>query len=200
MPDQDAVIAITSETADMQDELNLVWNDLLPAIHDGPLPVDKPACAALRRQLSALSLPLPPATIDAPLAAHLSGSIFHLAANDAHLKDMTVSFAGDTCSVTLTTDTAAYRLGFGRGEWRIGKTARRGPGLAIGSRIPGRPIFQVAGSYSWKDDQTLELIIRYIESPHTTTLLCHFNGDEVTVYARNSFDKENKLMILNGKR
>ena len=200
MPDQDAVIAITSETADMQDELNLVWNDLLPAIHDGPLPIDKAACAALRRQLAALSLPLPPATIDAPLAAHLSGSTYHLAPNDGRLKDLAFSFAGDTCSVTFTTDTAAYRLGFGRGEWRIGRTARQGPGIVPVVRIPGKPVFRVAGSYSWKDDHTLQLIIRYIESPHTQTILCHFNGDEVTAYIHNSFDKENKLMILNGKR
>jgi hypothetical protein len=58
----------------------------------------------------------------------------------------------------------------------------------------------VAGSYSWKDDHTLELIIRYIESPHTMTILCHFGGDEMTAEIHNSFDKENKLMILNGKR
>jgi CubicO group peptidase (beta-lactamase class C family) len=199
MPDQDAVIAITSETADMQDELNLVWNDLLPAIHAGPLPVNKAAYAALRRQLSTLSLPLPPATSDAPLAAHLSGSIFHLAPNPARLKDLTISFAGDTCSVTLTTDTAAYRFGFGHSERRMGTTALLGPNLATG-RIPGRPIFRVAGSYSWKDDNTLELTLRYIESPHTRTILCHFNGDELTAYIRNSFEKEDKQLIINGKR
>lgn len=199
MPEQDAVIAITSETADMQDELNLVWNDLLPAVHAGPLPIDKAAYAALRRQLSTLSLPLPPATGDAPLAAHLSGSTFHLAPNAARLKDLTVSFAGDTCSVTLTTDTAAYRFGFGKGEWRMGTTARPGPNLATG-RIPGRPIFRVAGCYSWKDDNTLELTLRYIESPHTRTILCHFNGDELTAYIHNSFEKEDKQLIINGKR
>ena len=32
MPDQNAVIAITAETTDMQDEINLVWKYLLPAI------------------------------------------------------------------------------------------------------------------------------------------------------------------------
>jgi hypothetical protein len=54
--------------------------------------------------------------------------------------------------------------------------------------------------YNWKDDHTLELIIRYIESPHTMTILCYFGGDEMTAEIHNSFDKENKLMILNGKR
>jgi hypothetical protein len=184
----------------MQDELNLIWDNLLPAIRDKPLPLDMEDYTALRRQLSSLSLPPPPATADAPLATQLSGSTFHLAANDARLKDLTFNFAGDTCSVTFTTDTAAYRLGFGRGEWRIGRTARPGPSIVPVIRIPGRPIFQVAGSYSWKDDHTLELIIRYIESPHMQTILCHFNGNEMMAEVHNSFDKENKRMILNGKR
>jgi len=58
----------------------------------------------------------------------------------------------------------------------------------------------VAGSYSWKDDHTLELIIRYIESPHTQTILCHFNGDEMTAEIHNSFDRIDNRMIINGKR
>jgi hypothetical protein len=32
LPEQDVVIAITSETMDMQGELNLVWKYLLPAM------------------------------------------------------------------------------------------------------------------------------------------------------------------------
>ena len=38
LPDQDAVIAITANTGDMQGELNVVWDQLLPAFKDGPLP------------------------------------------------------------------------------------------------------------------------------------------------------------------
>ena len=33
LPEQDAVIAITSETPDMQGELNLVWKHILPALN-----------------------------------------------------------------------------------------------------------------------------------------------------------------------
>ena len=39
MPEQDAVIAITSGLKDMQAVLNLVWDKLLPAMKDRPLPV-----------------------------------------------------------------------------------------------------------------------------------------------------------------
>ncbi|WP_205864607.1 serine hydrolase domain-containing protein [Planctomonas sp. JC2975] len=37
LPEQDAVVAITAQVHDMQQELNLVWEHLLPAFHDEPL-------------------------------------------------------------------------------------------------------------------------------------------------------------------
>jgi CubicO group peptidase (beta-lactamase class C family) len=37
LPDQDAVVAITANTGDMQAELNIVWDKLLPAFNDKPL-------------------------------------------------------------------------------------------------------------------------------------------------------------------
>ncbi len=43
MPDQDAVIAITANTSDMQAELNLVWDHLLPAFSDSALPENEAA-------------------------------------------------------------------------------------------------------------------------------------------------------------
>lgn len=40
MPEQDAVIAITAQTGQMQKELDLVWEKLLPAFQSKPLPAD----------------------------------------------------------------------------------------------------------------------------------------------------------------
>ncbi len=48
MPDQDAVLAVTAETADMQQEINLVWDNLLPAMHAEKLNADANATALLQ--------------------------------------------------------------------------------------------------------------------------------------------------------
>ncbi len=47
LPDLDAVIVITANTGDMQAELNVVWDKLLPAFSDSPLPEDAAAQAKL---------------------------------------------------------------------------------------------------------------------------------------------------------
>lgn len=54
LPDQDAVIAITANTGDMQAELNVVWDKLLPAFHDKPLPEDPAGVAKLKAAIGTL--------------------------------------------------------------------------------------------------------------------------------------------------
>jgi len=43
MPEQDAVVVITSESMDLQDDLNMIWEHLLPAFGKVKLPVNNPA-------------------------------------------------------------------------------------------------------------------------------------------------------------
>ena len=54
LPDEDAVIAITADARDMQAELNIVWDKLLPAFHDKRLRADKRAQIKLKETLSNL--------------------------------------------------------------------------------------------------------------------------------------------------
>jgi CubicO group peptidase (beta-lactamase class C family) len=56
LPKQDAVIAITAETRDMQGELNVVWDKLLPAFHSKKLLADKTELAKLQETLSNLAI------------------------------------------------------------------------------------------------------------------------------------------------
>ncbi len=54
LPDQDAVVAITADTRDMQAELNVVWDKLLPAFHDKRLRADRQEQVKLKETLSNL--------------------------------------------------------------------------------------------------------------------------------------------------
>lgn len=54
IPDEDAVIAITALTGDMQAELNVVWDKLYPAFEDHPLPDDAAGQEALQDAIAHL--------------------------------------------------------------------------------------------------------------------------------------------------
>src|SRR5206468_7337971 len=169
-------IAITSESADMQGELNLVWNILLPAMHQDKLPNDKNADATLQQKLASLALPIPHDPTSASIK-NINGKTFSIEPNDKHIQTMSFDFKNGICTVKTKTDTANYNLNFGSGKWQIGETTMHGPYLINAANSQkGLPPFKIAGDYTWKDENTLELVLRYIESPHTETMLCHLNG------------------------
>ena len=55
MPEQDAVIAITAQTGQMQAELDLVWGKLLPAFRAGPLPANEDELKKLQQLAASLN-------------------------------------------------------------------------------------------------------------------------------------------------
>jgi len=56
LPEQDAVIAITADTRDMQAELNIVWDKLLPAFSKEPLPENAEEQAKLKNAIAKLAV------------------------------------------------------------------------------------------------------------------------------------------------
>ncbi|MCF7975346.1 MAG: beta-lactamase family protein [Phycisphaerae bacterium] len=200
MPDQDAVIAITAETNDMQSELNLVWTHLLPAMEPGPLPANRDTLRRLRNRLASLKLPLA-AGGTLPKEARLSGKTFELEANEQGVTQMSLAFENDLCQLTLRTDTGDYLLGFGRGQWHEGETQRLGPYLVSRARNnrAGLPPFKVAGAFAWTGEDTLSLTLRYIESPHTETMRCSFDGDQVRAACEDLFHRGDNKIVLNGR-
>jgi len=57
LPEQDAVVAITADTKDMQGELNVVWDKLLPAFTEAALPENAEEQEKLRQVCSNLAIP-----------------------------------------------------------------------------------------------------------------------------------------------
>lgn len=183
MPDQDAVIAITAETGDMQNEINLVWEHLLPAIKNGKQIENSVLATALKQKLSALALPLPARSEAPALASQVSGKTYAFEANNNNLETMNLLFKDNICEISMIIDSARYSFSFGSGEWVTGETKLQGPNLLLLAKahFVGLPPARVAGSFGWKNENTLELVLRYIESPHTETIICRFDKNNLFV-------------------
>jgi CubicO group peptidase (beta-lactamase class C family) len=197
MPDQDAVIAITSETADMQDELNLVWQYLLPAFQKDTLAYNANTTAILRQKLTSLALPIPTKSTVSPVIADISGRMFAFESNKQAVKNMSFQFNDEVCNVFMRTDKGNFKLSFGAGQWIEGETTKLGPSLVLPAQnhFVGLPPSKIAGSYSWVNDSTLELTLRYIDSPHTEVYTCHFDKNNVLIDYQISFNKKEKQSL-----
>jgi hypothetical protein len=56
LPEQDAVVAITANCKDMQAELNVVWDKLLPALQKTPLAANAEEQGKLKQTLANLAV------------------------------------------------------------------------------------------------------------------------------------------------
>ena len=98
-------------------------------------------------------------------------------------------------------DSATYNINFETGRWVQDETYMQGIGLLTKAKenfsllLP----YAVEGSFGWKDEQTLQLKLRYIESPHTETFIFHLNGEQLNAEVENSFDFGSKKLELQGE-
>jgi hypothetical protein len=58
--------------------------------------------------------------------------------------------------------------------------------------------FKVVGAYSFPDESSLELAVRYIESPHTDFYLCKTTGDSISIEISNSRTQRKSKEIYKG--
>ncbi len=187
LPEQDAVIAITAEAPDMQGEFNLIWKHLLPAFHKGKLPPNTVLQKQLKEKTGGLALAVPAGNREEAVETGISGRTYGVISGGRPLQNTGLTFRDGVCHLKL--DTAS--LAFGQGQWVYGETGRPGPylvSIARGNRV-GLPLYKVAGAYAWKDSKTLELTLRYIESPHTEVIRCVFEGDRMIMQSEHLFNR-----------
>ena len=175
MPEQDAVIAITSGVRDMQAVLNLVWEHLLPGMKAAPLPADAHAQDRLTKKLASLSLPPPAGKATSPTARRVSGRTYELPKNDDGIETIAVDL-GKEPTLVARSDGQEYRVPFGMGAWR------RGGRLPMGrSRLQENATSAVAATGAWADDDTLVLKACFHETPFCATLSLRFAGDALVL-------------------
>jgi CubicO group peptidase (beta-lactamase class C family) len=173
MPEQDAVLAITSGVPDMQAVLNAVWGILLPGMKSAPLPADEVSAERLAQTLKGLKLSPPPAGSVPATAARVSGRTYTFGKNDETLHSLTFDFKANTLTYRLLGKSprrGSHVLSFGNGAWAEGATC-----LGMPAPTP------VAASGVWTSDDTFVLTMHYYETPFMATLTCRFDGGQVYI-------------------
>lgn len=199
LPGKDAVIAVTAETTDMQDEFDLIWKYLYPAFSESSPNESSSDQIALEKKLSLLALPNPHKS-NFSATKNLSGSNFLLEKNEKNIRSLSFELKGENLHLTINTDTSTHEIKFNPGSWSLDETTRPGPYLVAGARsaLKGLPPFKTAGSYNWKDKSTLELWLRYIESPHTELFTFKFKDPGILITVHNSFEPQARISTLKG--
>lgn len=169
MPQQDAVLAITSGVGDMQAVLNMVWKHLLPAMKPEPLPEQSAKAGSLRRFLNGLTIRSPKGDPSSPMAPAVSGKTYRFAANDQKIESVTLECGADRSVLRIRDQRQEHRIACGHaGEWLRGRTSLDNPEPR-----------SVAASGAWTSADTFTARLCFYETPYIPTVTLQFAGDAV---------------------
>ncbi len=169
MPDQDAVLVITSGVKDMQSVLNLVWDKLLPAFKPARLPNSDADRDTLEHKLRGLTLRLekgdkaPPSTYNRK---------FKFSTNPLKLEALTLEVAdkGEPLTLLARIDGADQRIVCGFDEWTKGR-------MSLGP-LAEQP---AAANGAWNGADTYTARVCFYETPFVVTLRLKFSTDQVVL-------------------
>lgn len=164
LPEQDAVLAITSRT-NMQAVLDLVWEHLLPAMGEGLL--ESPEAKKRGSRLQQLSLELPAQTAQ-PAFAERS---FRFEANELGLESLTLENTATGGTVRLVNQWGRYSFDWRVGEWEYGVCD------AFKSNRDPEP-WKLAAAGGWSPEG-LALRLCFYETPFTYWLRFSFSADRI---------------------
>ncbi|PZD96293.1 serine hydrolase [Paenibacillus sambharensis] len=176
MPEQNAVVAITSGLQDEKPILDAVWEHLLPAMKDQPLQPAQAAYSSLAARLRSLSLDQGPVSADAGVPVNQpddvksipAGQTYHFDGEQGFMKTFEIQVDGSV--ITLIKD-ENERYAFGLDDW---EESRVDAGVMKGECTLGRAfVYRQAGR------SVLELNFRFIETPMSLRMVCRFEGREL---------------------
>jgi len=198
MPDQNAVLAITSGAGDMQKVLNLVWTHLLPGMQTEPLPPDAANRMRLSNKLAALTLP-PVRGERQPGAEALSGQTYTFAENAQGIQSLTLDQSSDGVTLKLRNIHGEQQIHCGFGSWTKGgmifeKDLIRPVGEANGRQV-------IAASGAWTAPALYTACLYFHETPFRLTISLHFTEERLNLELEyNVAFSGNKKWQLTGQK
>ena len=165
MPDQDAALAVTSGMRNMQSVLDRVWEILLPAMQDAPLPEAAVEQQALRAKIAGAAFPVLPGP-----GRETRWETVEFEPNTIGAETLQLESTASSCRLILRRNGGEEILeaGFGR---RIDNHTRFGCSC----------LRRMAASAAWRDDETLEVLAHLYETPYRLRFLLRRENGVLTL-------------------
>lgn len=189
MPEQDAVVVITSESMDLQDDLNMIWQHLLPAFGKSKIPTNQIAHQSLTHFLKNRRLE-PTTSNQVNGNVNILGKMYSLEKNPLEFTSFKMIKTENGLVAEIgTKDQKMHQIPLGLNEWKLSENTLIGPYSlrSVPAHLETFAPFKVAGNYVWNNENTIEMTIRYIESPHHWKITFQVQGDQLKLKAINSY-------------
>ena len=169
LPEQDAVIAITSGVKDMQGVMNLIWEKLLPQMQPQSLRPFEDG-DKLKAKLASLTVRPAEGSGTSPLAAKISGRKFVFPANERKMEAVTITSdkTGSAVTVAIQENGVTHQFASRPQQWQ------RDPG-SFGTYLD-QP---AAATSAWASEDTFVVKQCFTETPYYVTHKLRFDGNQL---------------------
>jgi hypothetical protein len=193
MPEQDAVIAITSGLGDMPAVLNLIWDKVLPGLQSQPISDDPQAQQKLQAKLKSLTIRKPKGLATSPTLEKIHGKTYAFSSNDKKLESLKVETGPNPGDLTITTKTDGKEqvIACSADAWKRGTILAPGNGSALAPPA----IRNIASTGAWTTEDTYTARVALYETPFVLTLTLRFTGDEVAYDSQLNIGRKDPQLV-----
>jgi hypothetical protein len=177
LPEYDAVLAITSGTQDTDGVMNVVWQNLMPALQDAALPENAAAQRNLTNELASLALAVPAGTFTSARSSEVTGRRYAIAQNAQGIQAVALDFSTDPPTLTFEDSDGPHAIGVGLGSWVRGRTGFK---KRI-NELFDTPDQGIAARGAWTSADTFVARLCFNETPYTMITSLRFQGEQVFV-------------------
>lgn len=174
MPHQDAVLSVTAGLNDMQKELNIAWENLLPAMSDKPLPEDKASQTKLEKLCSSLGLPKVEGKASGNESAYGTYSVGKGGKHGRfNFTKVTLSRAANGWTIALDGECGVQTIPVGGKDWQYGSIKLQNIDYEpLGGIIGIQPTAATGG---WTAADRFEAQVYLVGTPGHLNFKFHFN-------------------------
>ena len=173
-----------------------------PWLQKKSLPANTGAHQKLKEKVAKLKVKFIEAKSESPITNTLSSKKYLLESNSLGAKAISFYFNKDNCEMIVNYEQGDRKLHFGMNYWEKAKN-----GILFNQQLPF-PVTTlpnvnspVACKATWKDDQTLYMEIRPVETVTSDSITCYFTNDVLKLaflesVARAGKQKENRPPLI----
>ncbi len=189
MPQHDAVLVVLSESTDMQKQMTMMWNALLPGIHPQALLENKNKQEELVQWIKGLALPAQLGMADTRISKSLNGKLFQLNKNQWAWNSLQINSGNKGGHLLLKGKRDTIEIPFGWNEWKISGYRITNP---FGNDYRSTVTSNVAATAGCTPEDTLKIRLKYTEGIHGDLLTLRQNGgNEIELSMLHSLSEKN---------
>jgi hypothetical protein len=192
MPQHDTVVVVNSESFDMQKQMTLMWEHLLPGIQPSALKENSGVLDNLKSDLSGLAIPVVKRSPTSALSNKYKNTSIKLNPNEFDVTAIQIKLSAQGCSIIVDSPKGKQAIQSGWEKWLTGKESATYPFMTTNRNLVKS---KMAATATWASENSLQINVKFVEAIHGDKITFDFEGSKVVVSFLNSISENNPASV-----